>query len=199
MPDIDNPARRRFIQTAAAGLAAFELGLTALPATASSSQVAALPATSGNKVLGTFKNIQQIRAGELNIGYVDVGPKNGEPVLRQPAVGSPDGQRWPSPHFLNGWHSASAQLQQLADKLNGLDEQRGKYMTVSQLKSSVFSIQQALNATPPVEESLRKLAAARQQNDQVPPQLVKQLDNQFVQLLSRYVLLAPQSDSPKAN
>lgn len=100
---------------------------------------------------------------------------------------------------LNGWHSASAQLQQLADKLNGLDEQRGKYMTVSQLKSSVFSIQQALNASPPVEESLRKLAAARQQNDQISPQLVKQLDNQFVQLLSRYVLLVPQSDSPKAN
>ncbi|STQ44404.1 ImpA domain protein [Ewingella americana] len=100
---------------------------------------------------------------------------------------------------LNGWHSASAQLQQLADKLNGLDEQRGKYMTVSQLKSSVFSIQQALNAAPPVEESLRKLAAARQQNDQISQQLVKQLDNQFVQLLSRYVLLAPQSDNPKAN
>jgi len=55
MPDIDNPARRRFIQTAAAGLAAFELGLTPLPATASSSQVAALPATSGNKVPGTLK------------------------------------------------------------------------------------------------------------------------------------------------
>lgn len=100
---------------------------------------------------------------------------------------------------LNGWHSASIQLQQLADKLNGLDEQRGKYMTVSQLKSSVFAVQQALNAAPPVEESLRKLAAARQQNDQVPPQLVKQLDNQFVQLLSRYVLLAPLNDSSKAN
>ncbi|MGP9417478.1 alpha/beta fold hydrolase [Ewingella sp. AOP9-I1-14] len=81
MPDIDNPARRRFIQTAAAGLAAFELGLTALPASANSGTAGALPAASGNKVLGTFKNIQQIRAGDLNIGYVDVGPKNGEPVL----------------------------------------------------------------------------------------------------------------------
>ncbi|WP_047607022.1 VasL domain-containing protein [Rahnella aquatilis] len=90
---------------------------------------------------------------------------------------------------LSGWQQANTQLQQLADKLNGLDEQRGKYMTVSQLKSSVFAIQQALNGSPPVEESLRKLAQDKQQNKDVSPQLVMQLDNQFTQLLNRYVLL----------
>ena len=100
---------------------------------------------------------------------------------------------------LGGWRSASTQLQQLADKLNGLDEQRGKYMTVSQLKSSVFAIQQALNTAPPVEESLRKLAEARQQNDQASPLLVKKLDSQFVQLLNRYALLAPLNDGSKAH
>ena len=93
------------------------------------------------------------------------------------------------PESLNGWQQANAQLQQLADKLNGLDEQRGKYMTVSQLKSSVFAIQQALNSAPPVEESLRKLADMRQQNTAIPPQLILQLDNQFTQLLNRYALL----------
>lgn len=92
---------------------------------------------------------------------------------------------------LNGWHAANVQLQQLADKLNGLDEQRGKYMTVSQLKSAVFAIQQTLNSSPPVEESLRKLAEAQQQKTGVSPQLVLQLDNQFTQLLNRYALLAP--------
>ncbi|MFU2318784.1 VasL domain-containing protein [Rahnella sp. PCH160] len=92
---------------------------------------------------------------------------------------------------LNGWQSANTQLQQLADKLNGLDEQRGKYMTVSQLKSSVFAIQQALNSATPVEESLRKLAEARQQKSAVSPQLLMQLDSQFTQLLNRYELLVP--------
>lgn len=90
---------------------------------------------------------------------------------------------------LDGWNQANTQLQQLADKLNGLDEQRGKYMTVSQLKSSVFAIQQALNSSQPVEESLRKLAQDKQQNKDVSPQLVMQLDNQFTQLLNRYALL----------
>ena len=90
---------------------------------------------------------------------------------------------------LTGWNAANTQLQQLADKLNGLDEQRGKYMTVSQLKSSVFAIQQALNSSPPVEESLRKLAEAKQQNKDASAQLVMQLDNQFTQLLNRYALL----------
>ncbi|RJT45078.1 VasL domain-containing protein [Rahnella woolbedingensis] len=90
---------------------------------------------------------------------------------------------------LDGWDRASTQLQQLADKLNGLDEQRGKYMTVSQLKSSVFAIQQALNSSPPVEESLRKLALDKQQNKDVSPQRAMQVDNQFTQLLNRYALL----------
>ncbi len=95
---------------------------------------------------------------------------------------------------LDGWNQANTQLQQLADKLNGLDEQRGKYMTVSQLKSSVFAIQQALNSSPPVEESLRKLAQDKQQNKDVSPQLVMQTDNQFTQLLNRYALLASTPD-----
>ncbi|MGV0087138.1 VasL domain-containing protein (plasmid) [Rahnella aceris] len=90
---------------------------------------------------------------------------------------------------LDGWQQANTQLQQLADKLNGLDEQRGKYMTVSQLKSSVFAIQQALNSSPPVEESLRKLAQDKQQQKGISPQRIMQVDNQFTQLLNRYVLL----------
>ncbi len=91
---------------------------------------------------------------------------------------------------LDGWHCANTQLQQLADKLNGLDEKRGKYMTVSQLKSSVFAIQQALDRSPPLEESLRKLAEARQRENAISPRLLMQLDSQFVQLLNRYALLA---------
>ncbi|MDN5970833.1 MAG: hypothetical protein L0I08_10490, partial [Enterobacterales bacterium] len=76
----------------------------------------------------------------------------------------------------------------LANKLNGLDEQRGKYMTVSELKSSIFAIQQPLVKSPPLEELLRQLS--EQQNaGKVSPALVRQIDNRFKQLQSRYMLL----------
>ncbi|WP_369789064.1 VasL domain-containing protein [Rouxiella sp. WC2420] len=90
---------------------------------------------------------------------------------------------------LPGWHSANLQLQKLADKLNELDEERGHYMTVSQLKTSVFAIQQALNRAIPVEESLRKLDEDKQANKEITPQRLAQLDNQFRQLLNRYGLM----------
>lgn len=89
---------------------------------------------------------------------------------------------------LNDWNLAQTRLQQLANKLNGLDEQRGKYITVSELKSSVFAIQQPLAKSPPLEELLRQLA--EQQNaGKVAPALMMQIDNRFKQLQSRYMLL----------
>ena len=30
---------------------------------------------------GAFDNIHQIHAGDLNIGYVDIGPRDGQPVI----------------------------------------------------------------------------------------------------------------------
>jgi type VI secretion system protein VasL len=89
---------------------------------------------------------------------------------------------------LNDWNLAQTRLQHLANKLNGLDEQRGKYITVSELKSSVFAIQQPLAKSPPLEELLRQLA--EQQNaGKVAPALMMQIDNRFKQLQSRYMLL----------
>lgn len=63
-----------------------------------------------------------------------------------------------APENLTGWHQGMLQLEQLANRLNALDEQKGKYMTVSELKSAVFSISQAFNCTVPVEEQLRQLS-----------------------------------------
>lgn len=65
----------------------------------------------------------------------------------------------PSPDSLDGWQQGMQQLQKLASRLDGLDGQKGKYMTVSELKSQVFSITQALSRTVPAEEQLRLLAA----------------------------------------
>jgi type VI secretion system protein VasL len=42
----------------------------------------------------------------------------------------------------------------LSHRLNGLDEQKGKYMTVSELKSVVFSAMQSFNQSIPAEEQL---------------------------------------------
>lgn len=41
---------------------------------------------------------------------------------------------------LNGWHEGMAKLQIQTDRLNALDESRGKYMTVSELKTAEYSI-----------------------------------------------------------
>lgn len=58
---------------------------------------------------------------------------------------------------LNGWHQGMTKLQQLSDRLDGLDEHKGKYMTVSELKSSVFGMKTAFGQTVPVEEQLRQI------------------------------------------
>lgn len=89
---------------------------------------------------------------------------------------------------LNGWHQGMEQLQQLAQRLNALDERRGKYLTASELKTMVFAIQQSLSATPPVEEQLRQLSA-QQNNALAPAALYQQTEMHLQQVLSRYALL----------
>ncbi|MEH0884268.1 VasL domain-containing protein [Enterobacter sp. UNJFSC 003] len=58
---------------------------------------------------------------------------------------------------VNGWSEGMTQLQTLADKLNGLDGQKGKYITVSELKSQVFGMMTSFRQTVPVEEQFRQL------------------------------------------
>lgn len=60
---------------------------------------------------------------------------------------------------LTGWSEGMQQLQRLADQLDALDEQKGKYLTVSELKTAVFAITQSFNRAVPLEEQLRQLAA----------------------------------------
>lgn len=57
----------------------------------------------------------------------------------------------------NGWHEGMTKLQALTDKLNALDGQKGKYITVSELKSQVFGMLTSFRQTVPVEEQLRQL------------------------------------------
>ncbi|WP_449550107.1 VasL domain-containing protein [Lelliottia amnigena] len=85
---------------------------------------------------------------------------------------------------LTGWHQGMEQLQRLTDRLNGLDEQHGKYMTVSELKSQVFALTQSFSQTPPVEEQLRQM-----QQSGVSPARAQQAQMHLNQLLTRYTLL----------
>lgn len=90
---------------------------------------------------------------------------------------------------------AQERLRQLAERLNGLDEKKGRYMTVSELKSVVFSIQQPLEKTLPLEELLRQYQAQSTSGQTPPSALRQQIDSRFTQLLSRYALLVQSADT----
>lgn len=88
---------------------------------------------------------------------------------------------------MTGWNEGMTRLQQLAERLNRLDEQRGKYMTVSELKTEVFGIMQAFNRHIPAEEQLRRYGEVRNQNGSEQQQ--KQMENALAELMSRYWIL----------
>ena len=85
---------------------------------------------------------------------------------------------------MTGWNEGMTRLQQLAERLNRLDEQRGKYMTVSELRTEVFGIMQAFNRHIPAEEQLRRYDEARNQNGSEQQQ--KQAEMALNQLINRY-------------
>lgn len=95
---------------------------------------------------------------------------------------------------LNGWHQGMVQLQQLADRLNRLDEPHGKYMTVSELKSQVFSITQSFNRSVPVEEQLRQLTQTSP-GQLLPVAQQSQVEMSLNALLNRYGLIVMSSGS----
>ncbi len=88
---------------------------------------------------------------------------------------------------LQSWHQAMTQLQALTAQLNSTDTQRGKYLTVSELKSSVFAITQTLSQNVPLEEQLRQLS--QQKNDNGSQTATEQQAAQhLLQLQNRYAL-----------
>jgi len=86
----------------------------------------------------------------------------------------------------NGWHEGITQLQALADKLNALDGQKGKYITVSELKSQVFGMLTSFRQTVPVEEQLRQLKLLPED----PPQRQQQIQQAEQHLRAQVYMLA---------
>ncbi|EHF4994495.1 VasL domain-containing protein [Enterobacter hormaechei] len=86
---------------------------------------------------------------------------------------------------LEGWHQGMTKLKQLSDRLNQMDEQKGKYMTVSELKSVVFSAMQSFNQAIPAEEQLRVLAKSPA-GQPLPVAASAQTEMHLKQLTARY-------------
>ena len=81
--DTINQNRRRLFGTAAATLAAAQLGMigSAKAATPSSAAGAMSGMSGANTSFASFAPIKQIKAGELNVGYAEAGPADGPPVI----------------------------------------------------------------------------------------------------------------------
>lgn len=90
-----------------------------------------------------------------------------------------------SPENLNGWYEGMTTLRKLSDRLNRLDEQKGKYMTVSELKSVVFYAMQSFNKSLPAEEQLRALSE-NPTGAPLPVAARTQLEMHLKQLAARY-------------
>lgn len=75
-----NQQRRGFLGTAAIGLAATQFGLVAGNATAAPAKATANE-RGISSAASAFPIIKQINAGVLNVGYAEVGPADGQPIL----------------------------------------------------------------------------------------------------------------------
>lgn len=88
---------------------------------------------------------------------------------------------------MTGWNEGMTRLQLLAERLNRPDEQRGKYMTVSELKTEVSGIMQAFNRHILAEEQLCHYGEVRNQNGSEQQQ--KQMKDAFVKLIHFYCFI----------
>lgn len=84
---------------------------------------------------------------------------------------------------MQGWQQGMEQLNTLSQRLNGLDEKRGKYLTVSELKTAVYNMTQAFNDTVPLEEELRVL---QQSDGETPQHQLTQAETHLRQLIASY-------------
>ncbi len=90
------------------------------------------------------------------------------------------------PANAESWHQGMEQLQNLANRLDGLDEKRGKYLTVSELKTAVYNLQKSFNASVPLEAALSQW---QDQGSPLTPAQSVQAAMQLKQLTAQYVLL----------
>jgi pimeloyl-ACP methyl ester carboxylesterase len=81
MSDKINHQRRRFLGIAAMTIATAQLGRSGSAIAQSSQTKPAVPARTKSGTNPLFSSLKQIDAGVLNVGYAEVGPANGYPVI----------------------------------------------------------------------------------------------------------------------
>lgn len=92
----------------------------------------------------------------------------------------------------SSYFQVQQRLQALSDKLLEQEQIRGS-LTLSYLKTQVYQMQSELNRETPLEELLRQLAVAVEQQQPASPVLLKQIDERWNALLSRYHQLTQQA------
>lgn len=93
----------------------------------------------------------------------------------------------------NGYFQLQQRLQALSTKLIEQEQARGS-VTISYLKTAIYQMQSELNREIPLEELLRQLSVAVESNQPPSPVLIKQIDERWSTLLSRYHRLTLQAD-----
>ncbi|MCL7678287.1 hypothetical protein M8369_30405, partial [Klebsiella pneumoniae] len=143
-------------------LALRQSDLPPISVTQNAGPIPGLPATTPPGPVDLPQTQRQL--GELARLAPDWAVSYGDQLVRQALIRWPDQaqpleQQWwqqlsagalPAEN-LTGWSEGMQQLQRLADQLNALDEQKGKYLTVSELKTAVFAITQSFNRAVPLE------------------------------------------------
>ncbi|MFC0228526.1 VasL domain-containing protein [Serratia aquatilis] len=94
----------------------------------------------------------------------------------------------------SSYYQVQQRLQALAAKLLEQEQIRGS-LTISYLKTAVYQMQTELNRETPLEELLRQLAVSVEQKQPASPVLIKQIDDRWNALLSRYHQLTQRADA----
>ncbi|WP_058912707.1 VasL domain-containing protein [Entomohabitans teleogrylli] len=89
---------------------------------------------------------------------------------------------------LAAWYQGMQQLQQLATRVSRLTDRPGNELMASELRATLFTIQQSLTTVVPLEELLRQLEQAPV-GQPLPPEQQRLAEARLRQLIARYSLL----------
>lgn len=180
--------------------------LSPLPATLTTTQLQALrqktlsPDTVINQTRQQLDRLASLPP-DWNVAYGNqlvqqmqtLWPEQSEPLVKQWQRQRSAGEL--PTEQLNGWHQGMAQLQALTNKLNALDERKGRYLTGSELKTMVYDITRSFNSAVPAEEQLRRLSLIPD-SQSLPVAQQSQTEQYLKQLNARYARVTQHQTEP---
>ncbi|WP_261160251.1 VasL domain-containing protein [Serratia fonticola] len=85
----------------------------------------------------------------------------------------------------------------MIDVIRRLHANRNRYLAISYLNTQVYPTQNELNHETPLEELFRQFTVSVKQQQPVSPVLLRQIDERWNALLSRYHRLTQQTASAR--